>query len=295
MPEIITGAMDVPVRALTGRDFDAIRRLAYDRFGLDLKPGKEELVSARLGKKIREGSFGSYSEYVDFVVSDTTGEALIGLIDALTTNFTSFFREQAHFEFLRKVAIPELKQKRPLDVWCAASSTGEEPYSLAFTLQDELDGLSGPPFRILATDISTRALDLARAAVYPADRFEQPAAPWLRKYLLRGEGKWHGHYRVKPEMRKMVEFQRLNLIEPISHQRQFSLIFCRNVMIYFDKLTQEAVVKKLTDWLEPGGYLFVGHAESLTGVQHQLRYVQPAVYTKRPDGSSKPPKSKGVR
>ncbi|MCW5978969.1 MAG: protein-glutamate O-methyltransferase CheR [Bryobacteraceae bacterium] len=266
--------------ALSAREFEAIRRLARQRFGLDLKPGKEELVSARLGKKLREGNFRSYREYVDFVVADRTGEALMGLIDALTTNFTSFFREEAHFEFLRRTALPELRRKGPIGIWCAACSTGEEPYSIAFTIRDEWEGAIGPEFHILATDISTRALQAARAAVYPAQCFERQSAAWLRKYLLRGEGKWRGHYRVKPALRRTIEFRRLNLIEPFSHARPFHLIFCRNVMIYFDKATQAAVVNRLAEWLEPGGYLLVGHAESLTGISHSLRYVQPAVYAK---------------
>jgi chemotaxis protein methyltransferase CheR len=271
-------------------EFQEIQRLAYQRFGLDLKPGKEELVSARLGKTIREGGFKSYREYLDFVIADRTGEALIGLIDALTTNFTGFFREQAHFDFVRAVVLPALRVRDAIDIWCAACSTGEEPYSLAFTLLDEPGG-SRPAFRILATDISTRALDTARAAVYPAERFEHLSTAWLRKYLLRGEGKWQGHYRVKPEIRRMVEFERINLIEPISHTRRFSLIFCRNVMIYFDKPTQEAVVNKLAEWLEPGGHLFVGHAESLMGVRHGLEYVRPAVYAK-PESAPKTAKSR---
>lgn len=295
MPTSDAASLNEQACALSRREFEAIRRLAYERFGLDLKPGKEELVSARLGKKVREGSFSSYREYLDFVVADRSGEALVSLIDALTTNFTSFFREQAHFEFLKNRALPELRQRDSIEIWCAASSTGEEPYSLAFTLLDELAGASRPSVRILATDISTRALESARAAVYPAERFEQQPAAWLRKYLLRGEGQWKGHYRVKPEVRKLVTFDRLNLIEPISHRRAFHLIFCRNVMIYFDKPTQEAVVNKLTDWLEPGGYLFVGHAESLTGIRHRLRYVQPAVYAKQANDPARPAAARSDR
>jgi chemotaxis protein methyltransferase CheR len=282
-------------RALTDREFQDIRQLAYQRFGLDLKPGKEELVSARLGRKIREGGFGSYREYLDSVLADRTGESLIALIDALTTNFTSFFREQAHFDFVRETVIPALRDKSSIEVWCAACSTGEEPYSLAFTLQDELERAARPGFRILATDISTRALDAARAAVYPAERFERLPTAWLRKYLLRGEGKWQGQFRVKPEIRRQVEFERLNLIEPITHSRKFNLIFCRNVMIYFDKPTQEAVVNKLADWLDPGGYLFVGHAESLTGVQHGLQYLRPATYMKPYERTPKPSHSRAYR
>jgi len=282
-------------RPITRREFQQIRQLAYEKFGLDLKDGKEELVSARLGKKIRDANFRSFRQYVEHVLSDETGEALISMIDALTTNFTSFFREQAHFQFLRRNVLPSLRTRQRIEIWSAACSTGEEPYSLAFSLLDELAGATRPSISILATDISTRALNTARKAIYPAVRFEGLPAHWLRKYLLRGQGKWQGCYKVKPEVRNLVEFRRLNLIEPISHQRRFAVIFCRNVMIYFDKPTQEIVVNKLVEWLEPGGYLFIGHSESLTGVHHPLQYVQPAAYEKRADGSPGKPPARGCR
>jgi len=286
MPRRATVEPAEGARSLTAHEFETVRRLAYDKFGLDLKQGKEQLVSARLGKKIREGNFRSFRDYLNSVLADSTGESLIALIDALTTNFTSFFREQVHFEFLANKALPALRDRDTLEIWSAACSTGEEPYSLACTLLDALAGAPRPRVRITASDISTRALDAARAAVYSAERFHGLPTQWLRKYLLRGQGDWAGYYRVKPEIRNLIEFRRLNLIEAISHPRPFPLIFCRNVMIYFDKPTQEVVVNKLADWLEPGGYLFVGHAESLSGVRHSLQYVQPAVYRKTSDATS---------
>jgi chemotaxis protein methyltransferase CheR len=268
---------------LSAREFDQIRRLAYDHFGLDLREGKQTLVSARLGKKIREMNLHSYQEYYRHVMEDPTGEALISLVDALTTNHTSFFREAAHFEFLRQTVMPSLRSRGRISIWSAACSTGEEPYSIAFSLLDEL-GQDFSRVRILATDISTRVLAAAGRGIYAADRFEGIPAHQLRRYVLRGAGRFSNSYQVKPELRSAVEFRRLNLMEPFSHMGAFPVIFCRNVMIYFDKTTQQDLVNRLAACLEPGGYLLIGHAESLNGVEHPLRYVRPAVYQK-PDAA----------
>jgi chemotaxis protein methyltransferase CheR len=270
------------VEPLTAAEFQEIRQLAYDKFGLDLRQGKEELVSARLGRKIREANCRSFREYYRHVLEDGTGEALIGMIDALATNHTGFLREPAHFDFLREKILPSLVSRGAIDIWSAACSTGEEPYTIAFTAMETMLPADYAKLRILATDISTKALDSARRAVYPAERFAEFPPLWMRRFLLRGQGQWKGWYRIKPEVSGRVQFARLNLVEPFSHNRRFPLIFCRNVMIYFDKPTQERLVNRLAEHLEPGGYLFVGHAESLTGVDHPLQYVRPAIY-RNPD------------
>lgn len=272
-------------RPLSDREFQRIRELAHRKFGLDLKQGKQQLVAARLGKKLRSGGFGSFSEYFDYVIEDDTGEALIGMIDALTTNFTSFLREPSHFDFLRERVLPGLAGRDRIDIWSAAGATGEEPYTLVFVVLDALGDGARHKLHVLATDISTRALETARKGIYPAERFEGIPAEWRRRFLLRGEGNWQGHYRVKPEVRSQVEFRRLNLVETISHVHPFPAIFCRNVMIYFDKPTQQKVISQMAQWLEPEGYLFIGHSESLTAVEHSLEYVRPAVYRKPKDGS----------
>jgi len=259
-------------------EFRQISDLAYERFGLDLKRGKEALVAARLGKRLRQRGFQSFSDYYKHVVSDASGEALVELIDSLTTNHTSFLREHVHFEVLARAAREEFAKIRTLEIWSAACSSGEEPYSIAMCLGDALGGGSGRNFRILATDISTRVLSLAQRAVYPAERFRELPEAWRRAYLLRGEGECRGFYKMKRDIAQAVEFKRLNLIEPFPHQRLFHVIFCRNVMMYFDKPTQQDIVQRLSRSLEAGGYLFVGHSESLTGVEHDLKYVQPAVY-----------------
>jgi chemotaxis protein methyltransferase CheR len=267
-------------RKLTATEFEQFRQLAYEKFGLDLRSGKEQLVACRLGKKLRELHLNSFAEYYSHVVSDNSGEALIALIDALTTNHTSFFREPPHFDFLRRNICPMFADRERITIWSAASSSGEEPYSIVFSLIDELGAAMLPKLQILATDISTRVLAQAKKGVYPAERFRDLPSQQLRQYLLRGEGKWKGWYLVKKELREAVNFQRLNLMEPLSTVPTFPLIFCRNVMIYFDRLTQQNLVNRLSDRLEPGGYLFIGHSESLSGIEHGLEYIQPAIYRK---------------
>jgi len=265
---------DTPVPPLGQREFHQIRELAYRTFGLDLKPGKEELVSARLQRLVRSGGFPSYKEYYRHVLGDSTGESLLALIDALTTNHTAFLREPDHFDFFREKLIPALARRESVEIWSAACSTGEELWTLAFVLRDALSSLRA---RLLGTDISRRALAQAERAVYPAERVSGLSPAWIKGYFSK-EGGDQKLYRVKPEIRAQAAFQRINLIEPISWSRQFQVIFCRNVMIYFDRPTQERVIANLSRSLEPGGYLFVGHAESFTGIDHRLEYVRPAIY-----------------
>ncbi|HTW65264.1 MAG TPA: protein-glutamate O-methyltransferase CheR [Bryobacteraceae bacterium] len=265
---------------LTAGEFRQISDLAYQRFGLDLKRGKEALVAARLGKKLRQLGFQSFAEYHRHVLADATGDALVDLIDALTTNHTSFLRERAHFEFLARAANEEFRAASTLRIWSAACSSGEEPYSIAMCLAEawKTPQARARDFRIRATDISTRVLATARRGVYPTGRFEEVPDGWRRAHLLRGQGESQGFYKIKPELASHIEFERLNLIEPFPERGLFHVIFCRNVMMYFDKSTQQDIVQRLTGCLERGGYLFVGHSESLTGIEHKLDYVRPATY-----------------
>jgi len=265
---------DSSVRPLGPREFEQIRELAYRTFGLDLKPGKEELVSARLQRLVRSGGFRSYQDYCRHVLGDPTGESLLALIDALATNHTSFLREADHFDFLREKVLPALARRDSLDIWSAACSTGEEIWTLAFLLRDALPSAR---IRLVGTDISRKVLAYAERAVYPADRVNGLPPAWIKGYFA-AEGRPPKAYRVKPEIRAQAVFQRLNLIEPLTWSKQFPVIFCRNVMIYFDRPTQQRVISSLSRSLEPGGYLFVGHAESFTGIDHRLEYVRPAVY-----------------
>ena len=271
---------------LTEAEFARISKLAYTHFGLDLPPGKQGLVTARLSKKIRQLGMRSFKEYYDFVTADASGEALESMVDDLTTNHTSFFREPQHFDLLRKTIFPTLKDRPALHLWTAACSTGEEPYSIAISLAEEiardptLARTGGPPIHILASDISTRVLAKARRAVYPAERFAQFDKPLLQRYMLRSTSPGPVSYQIKPEIRAMVEFKHLNLMKSFAALPVFSVIFCRNIMIYFDKPTQQALVSRLVDHIEPGGYLLIGHSENLNGIDHGLTYIQPATYRK---------------
>lgn len=266
---------------LSPKEFATISTLARQQFGVELGEGKEQLVAARLGKVMRGLGFSRFRDYYQYVESDSTGEALVQLIDALTTNHTSFFREQAHFNFLVERILPEWDRHDPMRIWSAASATGEEPYTIALTLREYLGTQTANLPYVLASDISMRALETARMGMYKAERLQGQLAPWMRKHLLRGEGRWAGWYRMRPEILDMVEFRRINLIEPLPDVGRFAVIFCRNVMIYFSRQTQEQLVNRLAACLQPGGYLFVGHSESLTGIQHNLQHIQPAIYRKR--------------
>jgi chemotaxis protein methyltransferase CheR len=270
--EVIAGAPE----PLAPAEFSRLRELAYRHFGLDLKPGKEALVEARLGKALRRDGFRTFRQYCDHLESSgaATG-AITELGDALSTNFTSFMREPAHFEYLKRTVVPEFAARSGGRIWSAACSTGEEPYSVLFTL---LEALPSANIRILASDISTRVLAAAQRAIYSIQSVEAMPEAWRRRYFLRGNGKSQGWMRVKPEFRSMVEFSRINLVSGDLPSGEFPVILCRNVMIYFDKPTQENVVRRLSSRLGPGGHLLIGHSESLTGVRHGLDYVQPATY-----------------
>ena len=266
---------------LTEKEFQQIRALAHARFGLDLRDGKQHLVAARLGKKMRQGAFGTFADYYRHVTADPGGQALVELIDALATNHTSFLREQAHFDLLAKT-VRSAPTRLP-SVWSAACSTGEEPYSIVFTVLHALSRTSArqvAPF-VLATDISTRALEHARQGCFAPERLAALPDGWKKTYLVKASGEREGWQKVKAEIASLIEFRRLNLIEPFRHGRMFDFIFCRNVMIYFDRATQKDLVNRLAGCLHPGGYLFVGHSESLSGIEHPLEYTCPAVYRRK--------------
>jgi chemotaxis protein methyltransferase CheR len=271
-------------------EFEFIRTLVYEHSRINLGPDKRELVAARLGKRLRARHLGSVDEYCELLRRDRDVDELAHLIDAISTNHTFFFRENAHFEFVRSHIVPEMLARRVTDraacfhAWSAACSSGEEPYSLAITLQDAL-GASGWPWKIEATDISHRVLAKATAGIYRSDVVGKLPPAVLKQHFQRGIGPQEGNYRVRPSLAANVSFQQMNLLEgepPFT--AAFHVILCRNVMIYFDRPTQEELVQKLTRRLVPGGYLLVGHSESLTGIRHRLQMVRPAIY-RRPVGA----------
>ncbi len=265
------------IRPLAPHEFEQIRQLARRTFGLDLKAGKEELVSSRLRKLVRDGGFRSFHDYYRHIVDEPSGLALATMIDALATNHTSFNREPAHFDFLCSEVVPHLRPHEPVEIWTAACSTGEEVWTLAAVLNE---AFPGRPVHLTATDISNRALRFAECAVYSADHCQSIPQRWLSQYFEPADTAGGRGWRVNSRLRSQATFRRVNLVERYSWPRRFPIIFCRNVMIYFDNETQTEVVRQLAEWLEPGGYLFVGHAESLTRISHPLEYVRPAVYRK---------------
>lgn len=273
--------------AMQASHFEQIRQMVYEFCGVDLR-GKQVLVGTRLSKKVRDSGFSSFDMYCEQVRKDPNGPLFSTMIDALTTNHTSFFREEQHFEFLRNVILPELSKPSRISIWSAACSSGEEPYTIAFSLFEALgvQALSG--VSILASDVSLRVLEYARRGMYPASRLQSIPAPVLHGCLLKGFGQYEDFCLVKPEIRSRIEFRQINLLEDCSALGPFDVIFCRNVMIYFDQETQQRVVNKLASRLVPGGYLLIGHSESLNGIEHPLHYVRPATYRKAVSGGVSP-------
>ncbi len=271
---------------LADDDYDFLRRLIYERSRINLGTDKRVLVASRLAKRLRFLGLKNYHEYCELMRSPQGGEELQFLIDRISTNHTHFFREMKHFDFLEKKFLPAWRtspaaKSGPLRVWSAASSTGEEPYTIAVHLAEHLAPATAGAWQIEATDISTRVLEIARRGIYESDRLKGISPEMLRKYFQKGLREWDGSFRVKDELRGRVEFHHLNLLEPpYPFQNNFHVIFCRNVMIYFDRATQEALVSHLTDRLFSGGCLLVGHSESLSGIDHSLQLVQPATYLK---------------
>ncbi len=265
-------------------EFEFIRSVVYERSRINLGPDKRELVSARLGKRLRATNVPSLSEYCALLRAPGAEEELGNLIDAISTNHTFFFREQAHFDFLRDKAVPEMAARARaeswarLNIWSAACSSGEEPYSIAIALANCAGSW---PWHIEATDISRRILAKAQAGIYKDDTVNRLPADIVRSHFQRGFGPQEGNHRIKAALRERVTFRHLNLLEGELPTRDlFHVIFCRNVMIYFDRTTQEQLVERLSRKLVPGGYLFVGHSESLTHISHPLRMLRPAIYQK---------------
>jgi chemotaxis protein methyltransferase CheR len=267
-------------------DYERISRLVYEQCGINLHEGKKELVKARLGKRLREGNFKSFGEYYRYVTTDDGTSELIMMIDSLSTNLTYFFREDSHFQTLRNMMKLPAKTSNQdglsekLRIWSAGCSTGEEPYSLAMTVCESRNGLFGD-VKIMATDISTRVLQTASKGVFGKERLNNVPPMILKKYFQMGFGACDGQFLIKKSIRDMVQFSRFNLMDTPPSNYRFDIIFCRNVMIYFDKATQEGLVSRFSQCLNRGGHLFVGHSESLTGLSHELKYIEPSVYRKQ--------------
>ena len=272
----------------TSKDYDLICRLVYERSRINLGPDKQELVAARLGKRLRALNFPGYREYCNHLKSPEGLDELQNLVDVISTNHTFFFREEAHFKFLEQTAITEFVSSRKppgdrrLRCWSAACSTGEETYSIAISLAMKMEAHFGYDWELDSSDISSRVLEVARKGVYSEDRIAELSLDIRKRFFQKGHGPYTGLFRVKEEIRQKTRWHQLNLFDKSwPFQKPFHVIFCRNVMIYFDRPSQEDLVERLTRQLVPGGFLMIGHSESLSGVRHNLKALHPAIYRRQ--------------
>jgi len=271
---------------LSERDFRKISDLVYQHCGINLHTGKKELVRARLAKRLRAGRFKTFPEYMKHVLEDKSGKEFSILIDSLSTNLTSFFREGQHFEFLRSKFLPVLLERKRknrnfrIRCWSSGCSSGEEPYSMAITLLEAIQGQGRWDVKVLATDISTGMLETAQKGVYDKERVEPVPTLQKNRYLVLHHVNKRKVFEVSKHLRDVVIFMYLNLMKGWPIKGPLDFIFCRNVMIYFDKATQQRLINRFWDLLDSGGVLFTGHSESLTGIEHKFKYVQPTIYMK---------------
>ena len=269
----------------TARDFDRVRKLIYAKAGISLADSKEEMVYSRLARRLRALRLDSFKAYLDQLEAGGSDEEWQDFTNALTTNLTSFFREAHHFDALRDFLRTHPRSDgRPLKIWCSAASTGEEPYSLAITACEAFDSLT-PPVAILATDIDTQVLATAERGVYPLDRIEKLSGERRKRFFLKGQGATAGQCRVVEPLRQLLTFRQLNLLDARYPMKgPFDAIFCRNVMIYFDKPTQLAVLKKMVPLLDMDGLFFAGHSESFFHASDVIQSIGRTIY-RRPGGS----------
>jgi len=263
----------------TRSDFERVRALIYQRAGISLADSKQEMVYSRLARRLRATGIQSFARYLDDLEAGRMAAEWEAFTNALTTNLTSFFRESHHFPLLAEhLAGLRRKDAKPFTIWCSAASTGEEPYSIAMTACEAFNTLS-PPVQIVATDIDTNVLAVGSAGVYPMERVEKVGAERLKRFFLKGKGGNEGMARVRPELRQLVNFRQLNLLAnewPV--EGQFDAIFCRNVMIYFDKDTQRKILGRFVPLMKPHALLFAGHSENFLYVSDSLRLRGKTVY-----------------
>jgi len=285
---------------LTNNDFQKLSQFIYRKWGINLPLHKKDLLAGRLKKRLHTLSLSSFRDYCQYLFSrEGMEQEPMFMVDLITTNKTDFFREGDHFSYLTQSALPDLMKSfpamfsRPFKIWSAGCSTGEEPYTLAMVISEFAKAVQNVHFSIWATDISSRVLAQGRMGIYGQERIEPIPLEFRKKYLLRSRNKENPVVRFTPEIRAKIQFERLNLMEISSQVReQFHVIFCRNVLIYFDRVTQEKMVNDFFNRLEPGGYLFLGHSETMTGFSIPLMQMATTVYrksneTKKTGGESK--------
>jgi len=267
--------------SFTKKDFTFLSNIIHERTGIVVSDDKFNMFYSRLSRRVRSLKLTSFKEYCAVVRDDSEGNETSELINAITTNLTAFFRENHHFEYLSDTVFPELAQKNPdrsIKIWSAGCSTGEEPYSLAITLK-ESPLLANWNLELKATDLDSNVVATASRGVYSMSRVEGMTKNRLKRWFFKGAGKQQGLVKVKPELNKMIEFGQLNLMDNWSQEPQ-DVIFCRNVIIYFNKETKAKLVEKYANSLKPGGYLFIGHSESLYKITDRFELIGNTIYRK---------------
>lgn len=266
--------------AFTTADFERVRKLIYEHAGIALSPAKQDMVYSRLARRLRETRLKSFGEYLALLERGDKGE-WEKFVNSLTTNLTSFYREPHHFPMLAE-HLKKLQGRSPIKIWCSAASTGEEPYSIAMTAVEAFNSFN-TPVTIVASDLDTHVLATAAKGVYTHDRVDKISPERLSRFFVRGGGVQDGSFTVKPELRRMITFQRLNLLEPNwSLRGPFDAIFCRNVMIYFDKPTQYKILSRFAPLMSEQGLLFAGHSESFLHAADLFRSLGKTVYELTP-------------
>lgn len=262
---------------LQAKEFEWISRFLYEKTGIALSEGKQAMVMGRLDKRLRAHGMRSYADYFALLGKPGYEDETTAAIDLLTTNETYFFREPKHFQYLEKTILPHYARQSSIRVWSAASSSGEEAYTIAMTLAEQF---KGPRWEVIGTDISTRVLERARRGLYPMLQAEKIPLSLLKKYCLKGKEEFEDFFLIDQSIKDHVSFGIANLVEPLPDLGMFEVIFLRNVMIYFDVPTKKKIVQKLCERLHPGGYFIISHSETLNGLDANLKLVAPAIYQK---------------
>lgn len=264
--------------SISDREFALFQGLMHNLAGVHLSSTKKPLVCGRLLRRLQQLGMASFGDYFRHIASGGAPAELQRAVDLLTTHETYFFREAKHFDFLSQRVLPAARPGTSFRAWSAASSSGEEAYSIAMVLMEHLS--AAQPWEVFGSDIGAEVLDKARSGIYSTERIQHLPPAYLQRYCLRGVGRKEGTLRIDEALRSRVRFAQVNLNSPLPDIGQFNVIFLRNVLIYFDPSTKRQVVERLTQQLKPGGWLFIGHSESLNGITEHLRHEQPTIYRK---------------
>ena len=276
---------DNQIAPLNDADFTKLSNFIYVNYGIKLPLSKKIMLQSRLVSRLKINGIKSYADYTKYVLSGEASESeIVNMIDLVSTNKTDFYRESAHFDFMKDVILPDFlasESRQPMKIWSSASSSGEEAYTIAMVISEFIENNRKIDFEILGTDISARILEKAKLGIYPLDRVDVIPLSQKKKYLLRSKDEENPMVRIVPHLRTKARFQRLNLMDSSYNvPKDFDIIFCRNVLIYFDRETQEKVINKLCMHLKPGGYFFLGHSESISGIDVPLKPLKPTMFVK---------------